>query len=216
MSDKTKYAVKFVGYSAYVITRRRSREIDCAHLDFVADFTAIRADGGWVIVQNRTDLGPFLKTLPELVDELRELLRQGAGESIESSPVTTTADYVTKVLERVEQGQPVSDDRVSLFRGKNEVSITRGTDVSRFIRQITKRFTEIEKVIEQAEQIGARIKRRPYSEYIDEIGRTGLARVEYHGFGLFIGGRLVFYPDYQVALTEHLGGHTFEIGRAHV
>ena len=43
---------------------------------------------------------------------------------------------------------------------------------------------------------------RPYDEYIDEIGKTGLCRVEAFGFGLYVDGTLIFYPNYQVALVK--------------
>jgi hypothetical protein len=36
MSLEAKYAVKFVGYSAYVIARKHGREIQYATLDFVS------------------------------------------------------------------------------------------------------------------------------------------------------------------------------------
>jgi hypothetical protein len=62
----------------------------------------------------------------------------------------------------------------------------------RFVRQITRRFVNIEHLLEQAEEIGRTIKRRPYSEYIDEIAATGCARVEHHASGLQGRGKLVF------------------------
>ena|SRR5260370_2798689 len=80
MPGKARYGVKFVGYSAFVIARKYGRKIDYAHLDFEAGGASIHGDGGLVIVPNRTDLGPFLKTLPELANELRELLHQGAAQ----------------------------------------------------------------------------------------------------------------------------------------
>jgi hypothetical protein len=197
VSSEPRYAVKFVGYAAFVIARKRHREIDYAYMDFVTGMSSIRADGGWVTALNRIDLGAFVKTLPELANELRERLRQGAAlaqASVGSSPQTRP-----------------DDDLVRLSHGQNEVYVAPGTDVSRFIRQISKRFTEIEPVLEQAEQVGSRIKRRPYSEYIDEIGRTGLARVECHGFGLFLNGRLIFHPDYQVAFAKPAGSNIVEV-----
>src|SRR5262249_53878654 len=96
--------------------------------------------------------------------------------------------------------------------GESEVWVAPGTDVYRFIRQIFQRFIEVERLLEQAEQIGSRIKRRPYSEYIDEIERTGRCRVEAHGFGLFVDGRLIFYPDYKVFFVNKTEQpNTFEI-----
>ena len=68
-----------------------------------------------------------------------------------------------------------------------------------------KRFAEIERVLEQAEQIGIAIERRPYAEYIDEIERTGLCRVEAYGFALLIDGKLRFRPDRSTGLVRMHG-----------
>jgi hypothetical protein len=198
MPVRTRYGVKFVGYSAYVIARKYGREIDYAQLDFEAGVASIHADGGWVMVPKRTDLGPFLQTLPELANELRDLLCQGTAQVPEESDGRPPASGA-------------AGEMVTMAHGQNTVCVAPGTEVSRFIRQITKRFTEIEQLLEQVEQIGSDIKRRPYSEYIDEIGRTGLARVESHGFGLFVGGRLVFHPNYQVAFTKPRAPNIFEV-----
>ena len=85
-------------------------------------------------------------------------------------------------------------------------------DKDRFVRQITRRFANIEHVLEQAEEIGRTIKRRPYSEFIDEIGATGCPRVEYHGSALLVGGKLVFRPDYKVATIKPLrDGRTYQL-----
>jgi hypothetical protein len=165
MSRKAKYGVKFVGYSGYVVARKYGREVDYAQLDFISGVASVQADGGWVMVSKRADLGPFLKDLPNLASELRKRLAVGPEEGIEVS--------------RDEPGR--ASKMVSMCCGKNEVQIAPDADVNKFIRQITRRFAEIEQLLEQAEQIGSRIERRPYSEYLDEIGKSGLARVEGHG-----------------------------------
>jgi hypothetical protein len=61
-------------------------------------------------------------------------------------------------------------------------------------------------VLEQAENIGLQIVRRPYAEYIDEINETGIARVECHGIGVFGEGKLTFHQStftYFVKGTEN-------------
>jgi hypothetical protein len=85
-------------------------------------------------------------------------------------------------------------------------------DKDRFARQITRRFVNIEHVLEQVEEIGCTIRRRPYSEFIDEIAATGCSRVEYHGSALLVGGKLVFHPDYKVATIKPLrDGRTYQL-----
>ena len=198
MPRAPRYGVKFVGYLADVIARKYGRDVEYAGLDFVSGAASMHADGGWVIVPKRIDLKPFLESLPKLANELQEaLLRQRNGE---------LSQKATGVPER-----GGADDMVSVSFGPNAVSVAPGTVINRFIKQLTKRFIEIEQVLEQAEEIGLRIKRRPYSEYLDGIDKTGICRVESHGFALFADGRLIFYPNYQVVLVKWQGSNLFQV-----
>ena len=198
MPREPRYGVKFVGYSADVIARKYGRDVEYAMLDFVSGAAFMRADGGLVTVPKRIDLKPFLESLPKLANELQEaLLRQRNGE---------LSQQTTGVSERA----GAADDRISVSFGPNTVLVAPGTVINRFIRQLTKRLVEIERVLEQAEEIGLRINRRPYSEYVDEAGKTGICRVEYHGYALFFGGRLIFYPSYQVVLVKAHEGNVFQ------
>jgi hypothetical protein len=197
MPAKARFGVKFIGYTAYLGARKYHREIDYAELSFLTGTASILADGGWVKVRNRADLGPLMKILPDLANELRERLREGAAQV----PQESVGSSMTRT----------ADDLIKLSHGQSEVCVLPGTDVNRFIRQIIKHFTEIEQGLEEVEQIGSRIKRRPYSEYVDEIERTGLVRVEVHGFGLFLHGRLIFQPDYQVGFAKPITSDIFEV-----
>jgi hypothetical protein len=146
----------------------------------------------------RVDLKPFLESLPKLAGEIQEALpRQRNGETLQQ-PIGVS-----------ERG--AADYMVSLSFGPNTVSLFPGTVINRFIRQLTKRFIEIEQVLEQAEEIGLRIKRRPHSEYLDGSAKTGFCRVEGHGFALSVDGRLIFYPSYQVVLVKRQGSNLFSI-----
>jgi hypothetical protein len=71
-----------------------------------------------------------------------------------------------------------ADDMLSVSFGPNTVSVAHGTVINRFIRQLTKRFIEIERVLEHAEEIGITDKASAYSEYLDEIAKTTISRVE--------------------------------------
>jgi hypothetical protein len=178
MTHKVQYGVKFVGYSAEVI--RKGCEVAYAKLDFVTGHASVHTDQGWVS-SKRTDLGPFVQNLPKLATELQQRLSlRSDGELKEIA---------------------LSSEMVTLLYGEDKIFAAPDTNVKKFIRQITKRFIEVEQVLEQAELVGSRIKRRPYAD-IDEIEKTGLCRVEAHGFGLFFGGKLMFYPGYQVALVK--------------
>jgi hypothetical protein len=84
MPRKAQYGVQFVGYSADVIARKNGREIECARLDFITGGASVHADGGWVTVSNRVDLGAFLRSLPSLASDLRELQCAPQGAIAES------------------------------------------------------------------------------------------------------------------------------------
>jgi hypothetical protein len=199
MPREPRYGVKFVGYSADMIARKYGRDVEYAMLDFVSGGALMRADGGWAAVPKWIDLGPFLKDLPKLANEIQEaLLRQRNGEL---SQQTTSLPEQTGA----------AGDMVTVSWGPNTVCIAPGTEINRFIRQLTKRFIEIKQVFGQAEEIGLRIKRRPYSEYLDEIAKTGICRVEGHGFALFVDGRLIFYPRHQVVLVKELGPTLYQL-----
>jgi hypothetical protein len=149
-----------------------------------------------VMVGERVNLVPLVKRLPDLASELRQLAllpsRDEQGEH-DGSHEAATKGWVT------------------LSCGEGEIAIAPGTDVNKFIRQITTRFENVQYVLEQAEQVGSGISRRPYSEYIDGIERTGLALVEYYGFAIFVNGRLVYYPDYRVLSVKPHGDTHFEV-----
>ena len=198
MSLEAKYAVTFVGYSANVIARKYGREIQYATLDFVSGAAAMLADGGYVLVPRRIDLGSFLNSLPKLANELQSLQRQRDRKL--SQQATPPAERTVAVC-----------DMITLSCGPNTVSIAPRTDVNRFIRAVMKRFNEIEQILQQADVIGLRLNRRPYPAYIDEIAKTGICRVEGHGYGLFVNGRLIFYPNYQVICMKQAGETAFEV-----
>jgi hypothetical protein len=65
-------------------------------------------------------------------------------------------------------------------------------------------------VLEQAKRIGERIIRRPYSEYIDEIAQTGLARIVAYGFALYVDEKLEFHPRRKTMLVQ-MNGRTARI-----
>jgi hypothetical protein len=175
----TQYGVQFVGYSASVMARKYGREVDYATLDFITGYASVLGDCGWVN-SKRVDLGSLVRSLPDLRSELQALLSQHPAHGLE------------------EKGS----NMITVSRGQNTICVAAGTDLKKFIRQMTKRFLEIEQVLEQAEKIGSEIKRRPYSEYLAGIEKTGLAQVEGHGFALYIGRRLISIPITRSPLSK--------------
>jgi hypothetical protein len=184
--DNTKYGVKFIGYSAFVGAHENGHEVDYAQLDFVTGAASVKTDCGWVIAPSRAELSSIVAALPTRKREIRELLRQRAAQTANQQLAET----------------PGEDDPGLIELGNNTIRIEPGTKVNNFIRQVRARFSAIEQLLEQAEQIGSQITRRPYEEYIDEIDRTGLCRIEVHGFGVFHDGKLIYRPDYRIALTD--------------
>jgi hypothetical protein len=195
MSGKTKYGVNFIGYSAFVGARENGRDIDYAQLDFITGAASLHADGGWVFAPSRAELGSIVAALPARAGEIRKLLRQRAAQTVSQ-----------ELAETIEK-----DDSNLIELGNGTIRIRPGTKVNNFIRQVHARLNAIEQVLEQAEQIGRQITRRPYEEYIDEIERTGLCRIEVHGFGVFDDGKLIFFPDYHVGLVKPHTEHVHEV-----
>jgi hypothetical protein len=196
MPRQAKYGVKFVGYGAYVIARKNRQEVQYAMLDFVTGGVILNADRGWVRASHRVDLEPFLKSLPDRASELHQILRQGA---------------VSPLVQALGEATGVATDMVTLDFGENSVWLFRNADVSKFIRKLETRFYEIKQVLQQAEEIGSQISRRPYCDYINELKETGIARVECQGFGLSIEGNLNFHPSPQVRLVTHRKPNIFEL-----
>ena len=168
------FAVRFVGYSADVIARKGNTTY--AKLDFVAEMVALFADEGWLSVPKRSDLAAFIADLPSRIDKLKA---------------------------SVNSATPPNDrDCVNAQCGENEIWLNRRADIDGFVRQITRRYRQIELILEQAEKVGSRINRPPYSDYLDEIARTGISRVVFYGDALFIDGKLLFRPEHQTLLVK--------------
>jgi len=168
------FAVRFIGYSADVIARKGNATY--ANLDFVSGCTGLFADDGWLLVPKRSDLGAFIADLPLCVDKLKAL----------AESATRTSDKA----------------RIEMHCGEGEISLNRGADIDGFVRQITQRYRQIGPILEQAEKIGSGIKRPPYSDYIDEIARTGLSRVVFYGDAVFIDGKLLYRPERHTFFVE--------------
>jgi hypothetical protein len=239
MTSKAMYRVQFLGYSAKVLANIKGVEVDYATLDFVSGCTGIHADGGWVTAPSRIELGPFVDSLPKIVGELGELLKELASSSSREArrgPYSATKPAAGgMILITVEVGHDAEHVGVAapsrwvvalglcatglignlgplLVSPGIKICISSGIDFRRFIRKVVKRFAEVKKLLEQAEKIGTSINRRPYQEYIDEIAETGVCRVESHGFAVLIDGTLRFHPDRRTFLMRPQDdGRTFEI-----
>jgi hypothetical protein len=178
MKRNIQYGVRFVGYSARFVVLKDVAEVDYGMLDFVSGSVVLKANQGWITVPKLNDLGKAIASLPTRADRLKELVKQEAVET--KGPVIE-----------------FEADKADIY-----IYIKHGADVDVFCSELAERFAEIKGFLKQAEKFGRTIKRRPYSEYIDEIERTGIARVEGHGFGLFVGGKLSFYPEPRTALVK--------------
>jgi hypothetical protein len=168
------FAVRFVGYGAYVVARKGNA--DCAMLDFVSGATILKADAGSMHVPKRSSLASAIADLPSCIEKLKALAASVAPTS--------------------------NNHRIKMRRGEWEISVTRGADIDRLIRQLTKRFRKIEPILQQAEKIGSEIKRRPYADYIDEGAKTGRFRVEFYGDAMFVEGKLLFHPERRTLFTK--------------
>jgi hypothetical protein len=75
------YAVRFIGYSAYVIARKGNAHY--ASLDFVSGAAALRAKEGHLIVPKRAALSSALADLPHSIDQLKSLVPNREGHRVE-------------------------------------------------------------------------------------------------------------------------------------
>ena len=62
---------------------------------------------------------------------------------------------------------------IEVSHGENTLFVQRGADISQVLGQLTERCKETENVLRQASKVGKKIRRRPYSEFTDEIAKTG-------------------------------------------
>ncbi len=160
------YEVRFVGYAAFVVTRKEDLH---AWLDFVTGRTRLFVRGGDVSSPSGRELSRFIARLPTHLDELNNKLRQNTARR--------------------------SSGDVEWNFGENEISLDPSFDPAKVIRRFEARLHQLEPVLEQAENIGLEIVRRPYAEFVDEINETGIARIEFHGIGVFSKGKLTFHPS---------------------
>jgi hypothetical protein len=190
---KPKYGVRFVGYSADVFAKKNGREVEYAMLDFAFGTTRVSVEGGWVIAR---DFRALMHDLPNVVAELEELL-----EELASSPggKAWRGPYSATQLSEQSSG----DQEISIAISTSaEIRVRTGVVFGQFIRKAVKRFEKVEPVIEQARIISNSIDRPSYDEYVEEIAKTGIARVEYYGLALFIDGNLRFYPERRTLLMQ--------------
>jgi hypothetical protein len=202
MRSKPKYGVQFIGYSADIVARKKGGDVNYAKLDFVSRFASLNAGGGLVMAR---DLGPFVNDLPKIVVELEELLKELASSL---GGKACRGPYSVSLMPEQLSGARWIEITISSEAEICEIHIPQGVHFRQFIRNVVKRFAEVEPVMEQAEIIGNSINRRPYEEYIKEIAETGLARVEYYGFALFIDGHLRLFPERRTALVQSQDDNT--------
>jgi hypothetical protein len=173
MSASQQYVVTFIGYSAHVTDGRNI----CATLDFVCGSVSVHANGGHVMACNRAELAALVKNLPDDAGAPEQVFRSARKEVAGPRSVSTK-----------------DSETISLGNDQDIICIPADMHPKAFFQEITKRYFEIEGLLEQAEQIGSGIKRRPYTEHIDELAEIGVCRVEIHGYGRLLDGKLVFVP----------------------
>jgi hypothetical protein len=167
------YVVQFVGHSARIFARRGNAEHAC--LDFVSGAAILIANEGHLLAPKRAALSSAVADLPSYLVELKSLVKSVSADS--------------------------AGHRV-LRRGEVEIHLNQGADVERFVRQAARRYRAIEPILEQAEEVGSRIERASYDDYIDEIAKTGIARVVSYGAAFFVDGKLTYYPERRTVLIK--------------
>src|SRR5262249_15302780 len=166
------YAVRFIGYSAWIIAREGNT--DYASIDFISGAASLSANEGHLIVPSRAALSSAVADLPLCIDELK------------SQSDTPDSD----------------GHRVELRGGQRSIWINRGADIERFVSQITQRYSAIKPIVEPAEKLGSEIERPPYADHLDETEKTGISRVVSYGVAYFVDGKLAYYPERETVLVK--------------
>jgi hypothetical protein len=172
------YVVQFIGYSADIVVRKGNTKY--ANLDFIVGAVFLFAKEGSLFAPNLPTLSCAVAYLPSCIDELKSLVKSVSPDS--------------------------AGHRVELRRGDVEICVNRGAEVERFASQLARRYRAIEPLLEQAEEIGSEIERMPFENYIDELAKTGIARVVSYGYALLVDGELTHYPERRTVLTKPTGG----------
>jgi hypothetical protein len=167
------FQVQFIGYAAYIVTEKESMH---AKLDFVTGGTYLHVRDGYIGVPNRRELASFAASLPMHLDAMNDKLKRNRARD--------------------------RGGNIEWSFGKNEICLPIRADAGKCVRRFEMFRREVEPVLEQAEIIGLQLKRGPYSEYIDEIEKTRIARVVLYGVGVFNNGQLDFHRLNKTALVE--------------
>jgi hypothetical protein len=154
------YYAKFINHRAEIVTRREAIH---ALLDFANERTTVFGAGGHVVARDYIDLASTF----EILLTLREQIARQAKE------------------------EPKGKNGAITFRvGPGHLLLTARGETGQVIEKLVNRFRRVMKVIKEAEAIGLRIEREPYSEHLREIETTGFRRVTLHSVACFKAGKL--------------------------
>jgi hypothetical protein len=95
--------------------------------------------------------------------------------------------------------------KIEVSDGENKLFVEPGADLDQVILHLTERCSKTESVLRQALKVGLKVKRRPYHEHIDEIEKTGIIRLEFHGIGVFKNNKLSVRLDRREILMKCTG-----------
>jgi hypothetical protein len=100
-----------------------------------------------------------------------------------------------KHVDKLEETSKNESGGIKRAFGNKVIYVAPAADLKQVIRQLAKRCSEVEHVLRQAETIGSQINYQPYSEYIDEIEKTHICRMQV-GVAVFDHhGNLSFWAD---------------------
>jgi hypothetical protein len=156
----------YVKFIGYGAQIVTGRGVECARLDFVTGITHLQISGGYIRASNRQELSCF---------------------------VTSLSTYLQEIKNRPKA--PHRNGYMEWTFGDSEIGLIPDANAEKILRKFQVLFCKIKSVLEQAEIMGLQIERRPYSEFIEEIESTGIARIEVHGVGVFKNGKLVSFQS---------------------
>jgi hypothetical protein len=183
MPSEQQLGVKFIGYSAFLVTPSMSGEDKIlATLDFVTDylFVPVPEEQGLLMVDEIGQLKPFLQKLQAAAPELDAILKSLTMEQqVEVGAFRLRKDVTT--------GQ------TSISASRNELLLLENHNLGAVLEELMRRTADWDKVLKQIQRVGRQFKRLPYDEHIAGV-REGAVTVQVHGFGIFRSGHLTMLP----------------------
>lgn len=178
MKPEQQLGVKFIGYSAFLVTPSGNGEDKMlANLDFVTGALFVPGPEGnaLLIVRKKEQLKPLLRQLRSAIPELQNAIKNSTEQEVDVRGFDVYVDPATS--------------RIVVSAGENSLLLERDAELGLIVEDILQRTENWDSVLKQIDKVGRKFKRIPYDEFISN-SQGGCFSIQVHGFGIFRSGRL--------------------------